>query len=157
MADKCKLLFVNENMLFCSARWKLHYTAFKFGNFLGEQAPRPPSPLKKRLVLIQSVTLIKSTGYFNNIVIEIPGEMIILFFPKIWLIFKVWFEVERSLFIPLQICNKDESCQIQAVYVWNFTLSFQKLPVLSCLFFHMPVLRMYFSCNFHAIWWLNIQ
>ena len=79
--------------------------------------PPPPPQKKKRLVLIQSVTLIKPTGYFNNIVIEIPGEMIILFFQKIWLIFKVQFEVERSLFISLQICAKDESCQIQAVYM----------------------------------------
>ena len=131
MADKCKLLFVNENMLFCPARWKLHYRSFKFENFLGEQAPRPPSPLKKRLVLIQSVTLIKSTGYFNNIVIEIPGEMIILFFPKIWLIFKVRFAIEKIIVHPFtDLCQRWKLSNTSSLRVKFYT----QFPKIACTF-----------------------
>ena len=111
-ATFCKL----EHALL-SSMLEIALQGFQIRKFSGGAGPQTPPPLKKRLVLIQSVTLIKPTGYFNNIVIKIPGEMIILFSAKIWLILKVRFEVERSLFISLQIRAKDESCQIQAVYV----------------------------------------
>ena len=51
-------------------RWKSHFRALNFQNFLRQNAPRPlpAPPLKKGTncpLLIQSVTLFKPTAYFN--------------------------------------------------------------------------------------------
>ena len=133
-------------MLFCPARWKLHYRAFKFENFLGEQAPRPPSPLKKCLVLIQSVTLIKSTGYFNNIVIEIPGEMIILFFPKI-----IMTDIQST------ICHREDHCS--SLYRFVPKMKVVKYKQSTCKILHsvskncLYFLVYFFTCLFRA--WIS--
>ena len=43
---------------------------------------------------------------------------------------------KRSLCITSQISAKDKSCQMHAVYVYNFTSSFQKLVcIFSCIFY----------------------
>ena len=43
---------------------------------------------------------------------------------------------DRSLCITSQISAKDKSCQMHAVYVYNFTSSFRKLVcIFSCIFY----------------------
>ena len=43
---------------------------------------------------------------------------------------------KRSLCITSQISAKDKSCQMHAVYVYNFTSSFRKLVcIFSCIFY----------------------
>ena len=114
-----------------SSMLEIALQGFQIWKFSGGAGPQTPLPLKKRLVFIQSVTLIKSTGYFNNIVIEIPGEMIILFFPKIWLIFKVRFAVAKIIVHPFtDLCQRWKLSNTSSLRVKFYP----QFPKIACTF-----------------------